>query len=74
MLVIQFAKPNINFIRKRPTIEKAKTLGNAFIESQFKYAPLICMFSRKTLYSKFEKIRHKTLKVVYGIDDSYKNL
>ena len=32
------------------------------------------MFSRKTLYSKFEKIRHKTLKVVYGIDDSYKNL
>ena len=40
MLVIQFAKPSINFIRKRPTIEKAKTLGNAFIESQFKYAPL----------------------------------
>ena len=32
------------------------------------------MFCRKTLYSKIKKIHHRTLKVVYGIDDSYKNL
>ena len=29
---------------------------------------------RKTFYSKIEKIRHKTLKVIYGIDNSYSNL
>ena len=32
------------------------------------------MFCRKTLYSKIEKIHHRNLKVVYGMDDSYKNL
>ena len=61
-------------IRKFLIIEKAKILGNAFIDSQFNYAPLIWMFCRKTLYSKIEKIHHRTLKVVYGIDDSYNNL
>ena len=37
------------------------------------YAPLIWMFSRKTMYSKIEKIHHRDLKVVFGIDDSYNN-
>ena len=32
------------------------------------------MFCRKTLYSKIKKNHHRTLKVVYGIDDSYNNL
>ena len=32
------------------------------------------MFCRKTFYSKIEKIYHRTLKVVYGLDDSYNNL
>ena len=57
-------------IRKFLTIEKATIPGNAFIYSRFNYAPLIWMFCRKTLYSKIEKIHHRTLKVVYGIDDS----
>ena len=61
-------------IRKFLTIEKAKIQGNAFIDSQFNYAPLIWMYCRKTLYSKIQKIHHRILKVVYGIDDSYKNL
>ena len=52
-------------IRNFLTIEKAKILGNAFIYSQFNYAPLLWMFCRKTLYSKIEKIHHKTLKVIY---------
>ena len=55
------------------TIEKAKILGNAFIDSRFNYAPLIWMFCRKTFYSKIEKIHHRTFKVVYGKDDSYNN-
>ena len=37
-------------------------------------AALIWMFCRKTLYSKIETIHHRTLKVIYGIDDSYNNL
>ena len=58
-------------IRRFLTIKKAKILGNAFIDSQFKYAPLTWMFCRKTLYSKIQKIHHRTLKVIYGVDDSY---
>ena len=43
-------------IRKFLTIEKTKILGNAFIDSQFNYAPLQWMFCRKTVYSKRKKI------------------
>ena len=39
-------------IRKYLTIEKAKMLGKAFIDSQFSSSPLIWMFCRKTLCSK----------------------
>ena len=49
--------PNVNYklntlrrIRKRLTVEKAKLLGNAFIDSQLNYAPLICTFCQKTPY------------------------
>ena len=70
----QYKLHALRHIRKFLTIEKAKILGNAFIYSQFNYAPLIWMFRRKTLYSKIQKIHHRTLKVVYDIDDSYKNL
>ena len=47
-------------IRKFLTVEKAKILGNAIIDCQFNYTPLVWMFCRKTLYSKIEKIHHKT--------------
>ena len=59
-------------IRKFFTAEKAKILVNAFIDSQFNYAPLIWMFSRKTLHPKIEKIHHRTLKVC--IDHSYNSI
>ena len=39
-------------LRKFLTIEKAKILGNDFIDSQFNYAPLLWIFCRKTFYSK----------------------
>jgi len=32
------------------------------------------MFSRKTLYSKIEKIHYKTLKIIYQSDDGYNDL
>ena len=59
-------------IRTFLTAEKAKMLGNAFVDSQFNYAHLIWMFCLKTFYPKIEKIHHKTLKVC--IDNSYNNI
>ena len=61
-------------IRKFLTIEKAKILGNAFIDSQFNYRPLIWLFCSKTFCFKIEKNYHTTLKVIHGIYDSYNNL
>ena len=50
-------------IRGYLTVEKARVLGNAFIDSQFNYAPLIRMFAGKTLINIFCKIHHR---VVYN--------
>ena len=49
-------------------------LGNTFINSQFKYAPLIWMYCRKILYHKIEKIHRRTLKVIYQSEESYENI
>ena len=43
-------------IRKYLTVKKAKLLANAFINSQFTYAPLIWMFGRKSSIAKICKI------------------
>ena len=45
-----------------------------FINSQFKYAPLIWMFCWKTLYHKIGKIHHRTLEVIYQSEESYESL
>ena len=46
-------------IRKYLSLEKAKPLCNAFINSQFNYAPLVWMFCRQKQYLKIQKIHHK---------------
>ena len=56
-------------IRKYLTQDQAKLLYNAFINSQFNYAPIIQMFCRKDQYLKIQKIYHKTFKVVFNSDD-----
>ena len=62
-------------IRKYLIVEKAKLLENAFINSQFNYAPLIWMFANKYLIDKILKIHKRTLQIVYGVyDESYENL
>ena len=53
-------------IRKYLSLEKVKLLCNAFINSQFNYAPFAWMFCRKKQYLKIQKIHHKALKVVYN--------
>ena len=42
-------------IRKYLSTDKAKTLCNAFINSQFYYAPLIWMFAGKLFFSRVQK-------------------
>ena len=49
-------------------IDKAKLLCNVFVDSQFNYAPLIWMFYHETTYLNIQKIRHKTVKVIYQSD------
>ena len=61
-------------IRRYLSLEKAKMLCSAFIDSQFNYAPLIWMFCRKGLYLKMQKIHHKTLKVIYQSNKFYEEL
>ena len=70
----QYKLHDLTRIRKYLTLNKAILLGNAFINSQFNYAPLIWMFCRKTLCHKIEKIHHRILKVIYQSEESYKNL
>ena len=54
-------------IRKHLSTDKAKTLGNTFISSQFYYAPLIWMFAGKLLISRVQKIHFRSLQVVQNI-------
>ena len=62
-------------IRKYLTIEKAKSLANAFINSQFNYAFLIWMFANKCSIDRILKIHKRTVKIVYDVyDESYENL
>ena len=62
-------------IKKYLTVEKAKLLANAFINSQFNYAPLIWMFANKCSLDYILKIHKRALQIVYGVyDESYENL
>ena len=62
-------------IRGYLTVEKARILANAFIDSQFNYARLIWVFAGKTLINKVFKIQHRTLQVVYNeYNKSYQEL
>ena len=61
-------------IRKYFSLEKAKLLWNAFINSQFNYAPLVWMFCRKKRYLKIQKIHDKALRVVHNSNKNYDEL
>ena len=51
-------------ISKFLTVEKARILANAFINSQFNYTPLIWMFASKTAINKILRIHNRTLQVI----------
>ena len=68
------ANYKLHALRTIRKLEKAKLLCNAFINSQFNYAPLVWMFCRKKQYLKIQKIHHKALKVVYNSNKNYDEL
>ena len=51
--------------RRFLSVDKARLLANAFIDSQFSYASLIQMFTAKTLINKICKAHDRTLELVY---------
>ena len=56
-------------------MKKTRILANAFIESQFNYAPLLWMFASKMTINKICKLHYRNLKVVYNeYDKSYEEL
>ena len=56
------------------TVENARILANASIDSQFNYALLIWIFAEKTI-NKISKINHRTLQVIYNeYNKSYEEL
>ena len=57
-------------IRKYFSINKVKTLFNAFISSHFDYALLIWMFAGKFLISRVQKIHFRLLKMVHDTYDT----
>ena len=61
-------------IRKYLTLDKAKLLGNSFIDIQFNYTPVIWMFCHKNTYLKMQKIHYETPKVIYQSDAFYNDL
>ena len=73
-MTTQYKLHALTRVRKYHILDKAILLGNAIINSQFKYAPLMWVLFRKSLYHKIEKIYHRTLKVIYQSEESYKNL
>ena len=62
---VQYRLHALRRIRKYLTLNKAKLLVDAFVDSQFNYAPRIWMFCYKTTYWKMQKIHQKTLKYCY---------
>ena len=61
-------------IKKYLTLDKAKLLGNTFIDSQLNYASLIWISCHNTTYLKMQKVYHKTLIVIYQSDASSDDL
>ena len=52
------------------TTDKLRVLMKSFIESQFKYCPLVWMFHSKKLHSRINKLHERALRVVYKNDDN----
>ena len=54
--------------------KKRKVIFNSFIESQFKYCPLIWMFCSRKSNDKINRLHDRSLRIVYDFDSSYEEL
>ena len=48
------------------SFDKRRMVIKAFIESQFNYCPLICMFHSRTLNNKINRLYERALRFVYS--------
>ena len=48
--------------------DKLKIIMKTFIQSQFNYCPLICMFHNRTLNNKINRLHERALQIVYKND------
>ena len=62
---VRFKLHALRRIRKILTLEQVKVLANSFVNTQFRYAPLIWLFTSKNSMLKINKIHRRTLHVVY---------
>ena len=65
------SKPNrklsaITRVAKFLHFKKRRILFKAFIESQFKYCPLVCMFHGRQINDKSSKLHERALRIVYN--------
>ena len=56
-------------VAKYMTTEKLRLVMKSFIESQFKYCPLVWMFYSKKIHNRINKLHERALRVVYKDDD-----
>ena len=56
-------------VAKYMTTEKLRIIMKSFIESQFKYCPLVWMFYSKKMHNRIDKLHERALRVVYKNDD-----
>ena len=52
------------------SFDKLKTLIMMFVESQFAYCPLVCMFHNRTVNSKINRLHERSLRLLYKDDVS----
>ena len=57
-------------VAKYMTTEKLRVIMKSFIESQFKYCPLVWMFYSKKMHNRINKLHERALRVVYKNDDN----
>ena len=52
------------------SLERRRTLMKAFIESQFAYCPLICMFCQRSLDTRINHLHGRVLRILYNDNES----
>ena len=48
------------------SLEKRRIVMKTFVESQFNYCPLICMFHSRTMNNKINRPHERTLRIVHS--------